>query len=89
MNPNQIIPVPALFYDDHAERELPTPEQFGTREHKHRRWIRLHDPATPELLNDAEYYAEDVDGAPPNLIASARRTVAAIRKAYATFGVMA
>lgn len=53
------ITIPARFYDDHSERDLPTPvalNRSGTKV-----TIDLNDPATPELLADALHYA-DRDG---------------------------
>jgi hypothetical protein len=73
-----MIAVPAKFYDDHGERGLPTPEEI--RRSGSRVWIRTDDPAIPELLSDARFYA-DRDGPdylPPGLKASAARTVAAM-----------
>ncbi len=83
--PEQLIGVPAIFYDDHMERELPTPvERVRTGNLV---WVRLNDRDLAELLNDAEYYAKDVDCAPKYIIASARRTVDKIRKVCEVFGV--
>jgi len=75
------IPVPARFYDDHADRALLTPREIrraGTRV-----WVSTESPdAIAELLNDAEFYASPSgpDELPPGLKASARRCVDAIRK---------
>lgn len=43
--------------------------------------MRLTDDALVDLAADARYYASDVDDAPRNIIASARRTVEALKRA--------
>jgi hypothetical protein len=80
-NDKQQIAVPALFYDDHGDRALPTPAEWG-RKGKHQVWIRLYDKHTPSLLSDAEFYIDKSgpDAAPPSVVASARRTVATLSK---------
>lgn len=79
-----MVRVPAKFFVDHMERELPTPKDLGGG--KTYVWIALNDPATDELLDDARYYSDpygpgagDRDYA--GLRASARATVKAIEKA--------
>ena len=77
------IRIPRVFLDDHRSRDLPTPGiERMTRQHYH---IRADDPALPELVSDARHYAEggictrdfpELFG----LVASARATLAAIRK---------
>jgi hypothetical protein len=53
---NKLIRIPRRFYRDHMERDLPTPEIVrSTKQHI---YIASDDPALPELLNDAEYYAD-------------------------------
>lgn len=77
----KLVRIPARFYADHMERGLPTPtEQKGTARHV---WIDLDDPATAELLSDAEHYAHPYgpDNCSCGLIASAKATVAALRSA--------
>ena len=82
-----LIRIPRVFLDDHAERDLPTPAiPKSTRPYY---WIRADDPALPELVNDAEYYAEggiDTRAFPHlfGLVASARATLAAIRTSQET-----
>jgi hypothetical protein len=73
--------VPAKFYRDHAERELPTPIAYA----KGLRTVELcsDDPVIDELLNDALHYSDGVDGAEKGLIMSARATVRAIHKVRA------
>lgn len=53
------ILLPVRFYDDHAERDLPTPVTLK-RTGRHVT-VALNDPALPELLADALHYA-DRDG---------------------------
>lgn len=74
-----IIRIPARFYDDHADRALPTPTDIGKA--KGYAVVRADDPALRELLNDAEYYASAYgpDAGPPGVTMSARATVRAIR----------
>lgn len=50
------VRIPRYFMTDHEGRDLPTPEAVKvTRSHF---WIDLDDPATEELLADAEFYAD-------------------------------
>lgn len=74
------IRIPPAFYADHADRSLPTPEDLSNA--KNYVLVRADDPALPELLNDAEYYASpygpDADYL-GGLKASAKATVRAIR----------
>ena len=52
----KLIRIPKGFYQDHADRDLPTPEVVRcTSRHL---YVRSDDPALPELLNDAEYYSD-------------------------------
>jgi len=76
--PSDHIAVPKTFYDDHADRALPTPVAYGTT--RNRVWISLQDEALEELLADAMFYAHEVDE-PMHVITSARRTVDVIHKA--------
>jgi hypothetical protein len=73
------IRIPERFYTDHLERDLDTPEDIG--EDKRYAIVRSDDPALPELLNDAEYYAHPFgpDGGPVGVTMSAKATVRAIR----------
>lgn len=71
-----MIRLPKRFMDDHSERDLPTPEVV--RETKTHYYVDPLDPNLPELLDDAKYYAEDVDCVPAGIVASARATVAAL-----------
>jgi hypothetical protein len=76
------IKVPMCFYQDHRDRALPTPTDHGNA--KRYALIELDDPATADLLSDAEFYCH------PNgpdayylggLKASAKATVKAIKGA--------
>lgn len=73
------IRIPERFYVDHMERDLPTPEDIG--ESTRYAVVRADDPALPELLNDAEYYAHPFgpDAGPAGVTMSAKATVRAIR----------
>ena len=71
------IRLPKQFFDDHWERELPTPAIIKqTRQHY---YVAADDPALPELLDDADYYAGAYGPDAPWLKSSARATVKAIR----------
>lgn len=74
-----MIRVPARFYVDHLERGLPTPADHGNADRY--AVIYANDPATRELLGDAEYYAHPCgpDAAPRGIVMSAKATVRAIR----------
>ena len=79
-----LVRIPRAFLDDHAERDLDTPKIWrSTRRHY---WVHRKDPAIPELLSDAELYADGVgwdgggwfDDRYFGLISSARATVNAL-----------
>jgi hypothetical protein len=73
-----VVRIPTRFFDDHAERELPTP--VVVRETKTHYYIAKDDPAVGELLDDARHYAH-VDGpdmCPPGLIPAARALIRAL-----------
>jgi hypothetical protein len=76
-----IIQIPKRFYDDHVERDLPAP----TIVHETGRYylIRSDDPALPELLNDARYYANanGPDMAPRGLRPAALALIHAVDEA--------
>ena len=88
MTPKPIlIRIPRVFLDDHAERDLPTPVIQQVERYHYR--IRADDPALDELVSDARHYAEgglDTHAFPHlfGLVASARATLHAIRKARET-----
>lgn len=75
-----LIKIPQRFMDDHAERDLETPEVIkATKTHY---FIKPDDPALPELLDDAEHYQHPCyfDRVYFGLCMSARATVKAIKK---------
>jgi hypothetical protein len=74
---NGWVRVPRVFMDDHADRGLDTPEikKVAARHY----WIAGDDSSIPELLDDAVYYATDVDACERGLVASARATIAALK----------
>ena len=75
--PDRLIKLPKRFFDDHAERGLPTPEVI--REYSNNYAVSINDPELSELLSDAEHYADAVDQAERGLITSARATCRAIK----------
>lgn len=78
MKPN-LIAIPQAFYDDHRERNLPSPAIVRTTARHY--WIDTTDPQIAELLDDAAYYADPWGpDAGIGLRSSARATAAAIRK---------
>ena len=79
------IRIPARFYHDHRERDLDTPANHS----KAQGYVVIDsdDPALPELISDAEYYASDTGGEGGffstgygGLVLSARATLKAIQK---------
>jgi hypothetical protein len=50
--------IPPKFYDDHVERDLPAPAIIWNKGFGKQYVIAKDDPALPELINDAEYYAD-------------------------------
>ena len=51
-----IIKIPQGFYNDHCERDLPTPEIVkSTKQHY---WINTEDPNFAELISDARHYSD-------------------------------
>jgi hypothetical protein len=79
--------LPKMFFQDHADRALPTPTVL--RENARHVWVGLDDPDLPELLADAEHYAHpdgtDCEGL-GGLVRSAKATVSAIRAARQSVG---
>ena len=71
----QFVQVPKKFFDDHAERELPTPHVI--RETSRYYLVNRDDEAVPELIDDAMHYADGVDQADRGLIASAKAVLRA------------
>lgn len=74
------LQIPKKFFDDHGDRALPTPTV--QRETKTYYWIDKRDEHLPELISDAEYYAETFQGwtddAKP-FITAARRLLDSLR----------
>jgi len=79
------IRIPFRFYQDHQERDLDTPVNYA----KSKSYVIIDsdDPALPELISDAEYYASDDGCVDPvmwegwrGVVLSARATLKAIRK---------
>jgi hypothetical protein len=81
---HDLVRIPRSFLDDHAQRDLDTPKVWrSTRRHY---WIDRNDPATPELLSDATFYADGVghfDAHLFGLISSARATAKALTQEVA------
>lgn len=77
--PTPLVRLPRKFVDDHFERALATPEYVkASATHC---WVRPDDPAIPELLDDARYYADQYGPDAPWLKPGARAVVAALTKA--------
>lgn len=70
-----LVCIPPCFYNDHAERDLPTPAIVRT--HGTNYWISVTDPDTPELLDDASHYAHP-DG--PDMISIGLRRSASVTR---------
>lgn len=76
----KLIRIPKAFLLDHWERALPTPEII--RETGRHYFVSADDPAVPELLADADYYAHPYGPDAEwlfGLKASARATAKALR----------
>lgn len=81
-NTDREIHLPRAFYWDHFERDLPTPKMIQSN--KAHIVVSADDPAVGDLLSDAEFYADRFGpDCTPGLKASARATVAKIKKALA------
>jgi hypothetical protein len=72
--------IPTKFFDDHAERDLPTPSIIFGKPLAKQYVIAKDDPALPELINDAEFYADanGPDMAPPGLKQAAKALLKAV-----------
>ena len=78
-----IIRIPRFFYDDHEERDLPTPPAI--KANKRHVWIDLEHEDVHELLSDADFYGNSGGwDCGTGLGNSARATIKAI-KAHATW----
>ena len=73
------VRIPRAFYDDHEERQLPTPPAI--RETKRHVWIDPTHPDMAELLDDAKFYADPwgPDGA-PHVTRAAKAMLAALKE---------
>jgi len=76
------IQIPKHFYRDHQERDLDTPVNYTKA--KGYVVIDSRDPALPELINDAEFYADEAMCQEfwetcRGVVMSARATLKAIR----------
>jgi hypothetical protein len=83
------IKLPAMFIDDHRERDCATPTIIKTVGKCY--VMRVDDPAMHELLNDAAYYGDESMSGPGGfdpylapLIRSARRLLAAYERQTGT-----
>lgn len=74
-----LIKLPKRFFNDHYDRDLPTPEIVSETARHY--IVDRDDPAIPELLNDAEFYASpDGPDQAGNLRLSAAAIVAALKR---------
>lgn len=73
-----VVSIPKKFYDDHADRELPSPPVISETA----RHYRI-DPAHPdleELVSDAQHYAGDGTDAEQWIVAAARALLEALKR---------
>jgi hypothetical protein len=75
------IRIPKIFYNDHRDRDLPSP--VVVNESKSHYWIDASDHDISELLSDATYYSTSVGWSEQwdsirGLVYSARATVKAL-----------
>ena len=81
---NNLIKIPQRFFQDHAERDLDTPEIIKMTSTHY--WIKSDDPHITELYQDAKFYAKPwIDSVPGDglwgIVVSARATKKALDKA--------
>lgn len=76
------VRVPLIFWSDHEDRDLPTPQP--THRYGAHVVIPLYGAETDELLSDAEHYAHRDGPGSVGLKSSARATVKAIKDARGT-----
>jgi hypothetical protein len=69
------VKLPKRFIDDHEDRGLPTPAKIELNRHY---LVSRSDPEWAELLDDARYYANDVDACERGLVTAARALVKAM-----------
>ena len=76
-----LVRIPRKFYEDHDERCLPTPVAHRTT--TRHVFVDINDPLLPELLDDAEYYADERGICPEvrGICRSAKATAKAITAA--------
>ena len=79
-----LIKIPQRFFQDHAERDLDTPEIIKMTSTHY--WIKADDPHITELYQDAKFYAKPwIDSVPGDglwgIVVSARATKRALDKA--------
>ena len=79
------ITLPARFWNDHAERGLPSGQYV--RKQGTYVVVNVTKEELAEILSDAQYYGWDVDCAPHSLIRSARTTCEFIKDAYKRLGI--
>jgi hypothetical protein len=73
------VKIPRMFFEDHAQRDLPTPTIVGKVRGGY--IIDTNDKAYDELLNDAAYYAHpDGPDQCPEVKAAAKRFLKAIAR---------
>jgi hypothetical protein len=73
------LKIGVTFYDDHGDRELPTPEEV--RRTRRTVTIRADDPALPELIDDALFYAHgNVDSDYRWLVQAARTLLLSLER---------
>lgn len=73
-----LMRLPVKFYDDHQERDLDTP--VAVRRTKRHVYVDPADPALPELVGDARYYADPV-GFDPHIQRTVCRSAQALLRA--------
>ena len=77
-----VIRIPLLFYEDHENRDLPTPTAI--RQTKRHVWIDLNDEHVPELISDADYSSDEGGFDPDPHLRGICRSAKATIKAIAT-----
>ena len=75
----KLVRIPQRFYIDHSERDLPTPPVVKSTSLHY--WIDLNHPATADLLDDAEFYSNEMDQGYYNYMVGIIRSAEATHKA--------
>lgn len=78
---SEFYTIPTKFFRDHRDRDLPTPAIAKSLAKRY--VIARDDPALPELIADAEYYADPV-GFDPLVQQTVCRAAQALLRAIAT-----